>query len=144
MKARQLSQQSRIEHAVEDMRLGGDDLGQPRRRRHDVDDEEKQGRIVAQQREKLNAGRQAGDEVVEAQQGLVGTGALAEDAQELGRQLRQPLACFHRLRRAVAAVMPGADDVGDVGGALEAELEKRRQRVGVVALASEDEIAGLA
>ena len=58
--------QAGIEHAIEHMRTPRDDLGQARCWRHDVDDQVEQRRIAGQQRKQLDAGRQAGNEAVEA------------------------------------------------------------------------------
>ena len=94
-----------------------------------------------QQREQLDAGRQAGEEGVEADQRLVGAAGLAEGLQQRRRQLGQPLARLGRLRRAVAAEMPAANDPADVARPLEAEARQRLQRVGIVDVAGEDEVA---
>ncbi len=86
--------------------------------RHDVDDQRQQRRIGLPSSEKswMPAGR-PDMKLVEAQQRLVGARALAEDAQQRRRQLRQPLARLDRVGGAVAAVMPGADDAGNVARA---------------------------
>ena len=70
--------------------------------------------IGLQQREELDAGRQAGQEGVEAHERVVGALGAAERRQQRRRQFGQPLARLGRLRRLVAPEMPGADDAGDV------------------------------
>src|SRR5690606_24637265 len=94
-----------------------------------------------QQREQLDARRQAFQELVEAQDRLVGAARLAEGLEQRRGELGQPLARLRRLRRAVAAEVPGADDATDVARPLEAEVGQRLQRVGIVDVAGEDEVA---
>ncbi len=57
-------------------------------------------------------------------------------------QLRQHLARASALDRGAAAEMPAADGLGRRLGPLEAETAQRRQRVGIVDDAGEDEAAG--
>src|SRR5690606_1595777 len=84
-----------------------------------------------------------GNEIVEAQQRLIRPLALAEDAQQLRRQLRQTLTRLDGLRGAVAAIVPGTDGAGNIGGTLEAETLQRLERIRIVLLPREDEIACL-
>ncbi len=94
-----------------------------------------------QQREELDAGGQAFQELVEADDRLVGAKRAAERLEKRRGQFRQPFARFGRARGAIAAEMPGPDDPGDVARALEAEVGQRLERVGIVHVAREDEIA---
>ena len=78
---------------------------------------------------------------VEADQRLVGALRLAEGLQQRRRQLGQPFARLGRKRRPVAAEMPAADDPADIARPLEAQLSQRVQRVGIVDVAGEDQVA---
>lgn len=103
---RHVAHQCRVQHAVEDMRTGGDDFGKARCGRHDRHQQVEQRRVVAEQRKELDAGRQAGEEIIETQQCLIGPFAFTEGAQQVRCQLRQPFARLHRLRRTVTAIVP--------------------------------------
>ena len=59
-----------------------------------------------------------------------------------GDQLRQHLARASALDRGAAAEMPAADGLGRRLGPMEAETAQRRQRVGIIHHAGEDEAAG--
>ena len=141
---RQFRHQSGIEHAVEDMRPPGDQIGELRCRRHHGDQEGQEPRIVADQREELDAGREPLEEFVEAHDRLVGAPGGAEHLEKARGQFGQLLAGLGRTGGAVAAIVPGADDAGDVRRSLEAETGERFERARIVVLAGKDEIAGVA
>ena len=138
---RQFREQRRVEQPVENMRPARDDAGQPGRGAHDGGKQLQQAGIGLQQREKLDAGRQAGEELVEAHQRLVGLACLAESLQQGRRQFGQPFARLGRLGGAVAAEMPAAYDPANVARPPEAKPRQRAQRIGVVHVAGEDQIA---
>ena len=123
------------------MRAAGDDAGKARRRPHDRGEQPQQGGVGLEQREELDAGRQPGEELVEADQRLVGAARLPEGLEQRRRKLCQPFARLGRACRPVAAEMPGADDAADVAGAFEAHGVQRLQRIWIVDVAGEDEIA---
>ncbi len=54
---RHVAHQRRVQHAVKNMRAGGDDFGKARGRRHDRHQQRQQRLIVAEQREELDARR---------------------------------------------------------------------------------------
>ena len=68
---------------------------------------------------------------------------FTEGAQQHRHKLGQPLARLDGLGGPVTAVMPGPYGAGDHFRAIEAELLQRIERVGIIALAGKDQIAGL-
>src|SRR5208283_4991076 len=69
--------------------------------------------------------------------------ARAREGIEQGRrQLRQNLASAGALQRRSASEMPAANRLRRRLGTLEAETAERRERLGIVGHAGEDEIAG--
>ena len=114
---------------------------QPRGDAGEVDQEREEPRVLAQQREDLHAGRQAGDELVEQPERGVGVGLLLERLEDRGMQLGQQLARPRAAGGADVAVVPAADAGRDGGRVLEAHRGEVGERVGIVAGAGEDEAA---
>ena len=80
--ARQRSEEAGIEHRIEHLRAAAQLLGKARRRAEDRGDEIEQARIGLEQREELHACRQAREEPVEGDEGLVGIAGAREACQQ--------------------------------------------------------------
>ena len=129
------------QHGIEQCRPLGDRLGKTRARAHDLGDEAQNAGVVIKEREERHARRQATEEFVKTHERAVGIGRRAERCDQRRHQLCQQFAGAGAARRAIAAVMPVANDRGDRGWISKAEIAKRLQRLGIVLGAGEDEIA---
>ncbi len=65
----QAAEEARIEHGIERAPALAQDAREPRRRAHDGGQQLEQARVLLQEREQLHAGRQLGQEAVEADEG---------------------------------------------------------------------------
>ena len=137
---RQHAERARIEHGIEQPAAARQDARQARRRAHDVGEQPQQRRIGAQQREQLHAGRQLGEEAVEAGQRAVGIGGVGERRDQQRLHLGEAFARARRAHGRIAAVMPAADDGQHLGGLREAHLLQRRDGARIVLLAGEHHV----
>ena len=131
----------RLDQRGDDARPPGDRLRELGRRAHDRRDETQQMRIGGEQGEELQPRRQAVHEFVESQKGLVRLSGRRERLEQSRGQLGQPFARPRRTHRRNAAEMPGAQALGHETRTFIAEPGKRRERLGIVLVAGEDEIA---
>ena len=113
----QAAEEARVEHGVERAAALAQDAREPRRRAHDGGDQLEQARVLLQEREQLHAGRQLGQEAVEADEGEIGIGGLGERLDQRRLHLGQQLAGAWRAHGGVAAVVPAAHRRDDLGGA---------------------------
>ena len=142
--AGQAAEEARVEHGIEHAPAAAQDAGQARRRAHDVGDEAQQARVRAQQREELHAGRQLGQEAVEADEGEIGVGGLGQRVDQQRLHLGQQLAGARAAHGGIAAVMPaahGGDDLGRIG---KAHRRQRRRGDGIIGLAGEHHVGAAA
>ena len=95
----QAAEEARIEHGIERAAALAQDAREPRRRAHDGGDQLEQARVLFQQREQLHAGRQLGQEAVEADEGQVGIGGIGQRLDQRRLHLGQQLAGARRCAR---------------------------------------------
>ena len=119
---RQRVEHAGIEHGIEQAAAARQAVRQPRRGTHDVGKQPQQAGIGAQQREKLHARRQRGDEAVEACQRPIGVGGVGERRDQQRLHLGEALAGPRAAHRRIAAVMPAAHDGEHLRGLREAEV----------------------
>ena len=125
---RQHAERAGIEHRIEQAPAARKNARQARRRAHDVGEQPQQARICAQQRKELHAGRQLGEEAVEAGEGAIGIGGIGERRHQQRLHLGQALARPRAAHRRVAAMMPAADDGQHLCGPRVAHFLQRRRR----------------
>ncbi len=128
-----------VEHRIEQARPPADDVGEPRRRPHDVGDQPEQTWIDGKQREELHARRHLGDHLVEGGKREIGLSGAAEGIEQSGEELGQPLPRAAASRRRIAAGLPGADGGDGCLRIVEAEPLEARERGGVGLVGLDDE-----
>ena len=118
-------------------------LGEPRRRAKDRRDQIQKLWIGLEQREQLDARRQAGQKPVEGDEGEIGIAALGERRQKRRHQLGEALAGPRRAGCGIAAEMPAAHRRRELAWLAEAHRRQGLDGLGIIAGAGEDEAAGL-
>ena len=130
-----------LQHAFEHDRVTAEPVREPGGASHDLGEQPEQGRVVGEQGKDVNPGRERPQEVVETEQrGVRVVGrrqGLQHGRDELGQELARPRAAG----RAVAAVMPDADTLGDPAGFPEAQPRQGFQRLRIVLRAGEDQVS---
>ena len=111
----QVGQEARIQHPVQRRRLTPQGAGQARGEGHDAEHHLEQLGLVQEQGLDLNPGRQTGEEDGEAAKGVVGRAGPRHRLQQARRQAGEQFAPAFGAGRGDAAMVPGADGVGDRG-----------------------------
>ena len=132
-------QEIRGEQGVEQVHMRAQIAREPGCSAHQVGEQAQQLRIGAQQREQLHARGQAGQELVEQAERRVAVRLVVQRVEERRHQLGQELAGAGRARGADVAVVPGANPGRDRRRVAKPHAGQRRQRVGIVVRAGEDE-----
>ena len=130
-----------VEHGVQRRRIAAEGPRQSRGEGHDADDPLEQLWLVQEQGLDLNPRRQSGEEDREPLEGGIGRAGPGQGCEQPRRQSGEQLAPPHRTRRRDAAVVPGADGVGDRTRIGKAHPFQGRQGLRVVVDAGEDETA---
>ncbi len=140
LEVRRRGEEAGAQHAVEEMRMFGQRVGEPWRAAHDLGDQVEESRIGVQQRKNLHARGKPREEFVELEKGRVGLRRACQRLEQGRHQLGQDLAGPRAAHRAHAAMVPAANRAGDLRTVDEAQLGERLDRSRVVLGAGEDEI----
>ena len=129
--ARQSAKELGFEQRIDHMRPPGDRVGEVGRVAHHHGEQRHKRLVGGEQREQLDAGRQAGEEMVEGDQRRIRRFGLGEGDDEARRDLGQKLAGSRRPHGRVTAKMPGGDDADGVFRPGKAELGEGIECAGV-------------
>ena len=125
------------------MRARRDDLREARRAAEEIAEQFAHRRVRAQDGEQLHRAGHARERGVERAQRRVGIARAGKGREQPGNEFGEHFAGARAAHRRAPPEMPAADRLGGVFGPLEAETAQRRQGLGIVADAGEDQVARL-